>query len=55
MYEIKKIFVTNHKGNEKAAWAVIDSRDGFVVDVFSRKADAAHWIKQTEEASPCLQ
>lgn len=50
MYEIKKIFVTTTKSSMKPAWAVIDSRDGFVIDVFSRKADAAHWIKQAKEA-----
>jgi hypothetical protein len=49
MYEIKKIFVTTATSRMKAAWAVIDNRDGFVIDVFNRKADAAHWIKQANE------
>ena len=32
-------------------WQVIDTRDGFVMEVFSLKRDAVEWVKQAEAAA----
>jgi len=47
-FQVKDVCV----GDDKRAWAVIDTQDNdFIVDVFTIKADAKHfaskWSKQT--------
>jgi len=45
--KIVKTYVTNSKGTMKVAWNVVEN-DGFVVETFSLKRDAAKWLKNTK-------
>ena len=45
-YAIQKTYVGTATGGEKAAWNVIDLRDGFIVDTFSLKRDAVMWLQK---------
>ena len=50
-YIIKKTYVGTATGGEKAAWDVVDARDGYVYDTFSLKRDAKVWIERAMAAA----
>lgn len=46
IYLIKKTYVGTATGGEKAAWDVVDAKDGYVYDTFGLKRDAKVWIER---------
>lgn len=45
-YLIKKTYIGTATGGEKAAWDVVDAKDGYVYDTFGLKRDAKVWIER---------
>lgn len=49
-FQVVESTIGNADGSEKRSWNVVDTEDGFVVEVFTVKADAKYfaskWSKQ---------
>jgi hypothetical protein len=45
-FQVVETYISNDDGLMVKAWHVIDSVDGYIVEVFDRKIDATYYAKQ---------